>query len=570
MRRGAETTRRKMKRAGILPLTSLIHRGTYRVTLAVTTPNGATSRYFQDITVQNPETVYSGTTLYISDTTGDDTTGDGSESAPWKTWNKAMVELFASDGPRRVLFRRGEVYGVDTSGHFWRSRTGPFAIGAYGSGADPVIRNDGSKHSVLPLVNIHDLSISDISFTGHYNPTDGTGAHPMGLFPFQGVSNLTIYKNSFSNLGLTLYLNGSTDTDGNKSEHQFVVENEIRDWQDYAIFGQLYKGAILGNIIQQNENAVSGSEGKCGTCVPNYADHGPIRFSATRKSIISANNLFTNTGWSSNGLAHQPCIRIGTKGLADHAIISDNVLDGGFTMLAAVFANADVVPEESRILIERNLLTASSNTEAMIQSHLGGVTIRNNLFFKPNNGGHAIGTGTLNRVISFHSAPINIAENQDAPNEVYNNTVISVEETAGTRMKFLDIGDNSPKHYAIKNNLVFGPFVTASDATFLLWNQSATDSTLVSDYNLFFAPVSTSRFASRLGVDHGLASWKGQGFDTHSLNSNPELQNPSTGDGLLLNTSPAIDGGTEVTSVYDSLSGTLRPVGATYDIGARE
>ena len=84
--------------------------------------------------------------------TGSDS-NNGSQGAPFATFFHAMDMLFASAGPRTVLFRRGDTFGavwpdeVGVGSGFDATQSGyghsgPYLIGAYGDGTDnPKIQN---------------------------------------------------------------------------------------------------------------------------------------------------------------------------------------------------------------------------------------------------------------------------------------------------------------------------------------------------------------------------------------------------------------------------------------------
>lgn len=83
-------------------------------------------------------------TYYISYSTGNDSTGDGSIGTPWKTWDGADLDVTdALSAGDVVRFMRGdtwtgndaEVY-IDSSG----TAANPIVIEAYGAGADPILQ----------------------------------------------------------------------------------------------------------------------------------------------------------------------------------------------------------------------------------------------------------------------------------------------------------------------------------------------------------------------------------------------------------------------------------------------
>lgn len=75
------------------------------------------------------------TTHYFAQN-GNDTTGDGSESNPWKTLSKVSSVIAASSGNIACLLRRGDTWRELTTLAIDRSNV---ALGAYGTGSKPTI-----------------------------------------------------------------------------------------------------------------------------------------------------------------------------------------------------------------------------------------------------------------------------------------------------------------------------------------------------------------------------------------------------------------------------------------------
>jgi len=147
--------------------------GTYHVTLQLTQSAGEIRDYYQDVTVTDPETVYAGQTWYVA-TNGNDSNNGLSPGAPFQSVSRAMGALFASNGPRRVLFRRGDTWtmpaAVSASG-----RTGPYTIGAFGTGAKPVLR---ATHAGIGLdlnPSVSDVRIVDVDFLGPHPSASADG-----------------------------------------------------------------------------------------------------------------------------------------------------------------------------------------------------------------------------------------------------------------------------------------------------------------------------------------------------------------------------------------------------------
>ncbi|MBL8861147.1 MAG: hypothetical protein JNK02_03965 [Planctomycetes bacterium] len=145
--------------------------GEHRVGLQVKQADGTVHDYHQDITVLDPNVVYAGQTYYVS-LAGDDGNNGLSPGAPLRTISRAMTTLFASNGPRRVLFRRGDTWTF-ASTITATGREGPYTIGAYGTGASPVLRATHSGAGLDLRPSVRDVRIVDVDFTGpHPSPSD--------------------------------------------------------------------------------------------------------------------------------------------------------------------------------------------------------------------------------------------------------------------------------------------------------------------------------------------------------------------------------------------------------------
>src|SRR5690606_18434924 len=101
----------------------------------------------------------SGTTYYVSNSTGNDNNAGTSQSAPLKSVSKALSKAGANV---RILFKRGDSWSISTGGNV--TVAGPGIIGAYGSGNKPVIRTTGSAHAIKAAGS--DWRIMDLSFVG--------------------------------------------------------------------------------------------------------------------------------------------------------------------------------------------------------------------------------------------------------------------------------------------------------------------------------------------------------------------------------------------------------------------
>lgn len=532
--------------------------GSYTVSLEVSASDGSVASQQTVISVSDPDTDYAANTYCVS-TLDNFTACPTSNSANhFNSYQSAATFMngirFMNPMPAiRVLFHSGESFDVTTTTTL-RDISSPLLISTYDTGAAPVLQVDDASMAddsiILYVRDSDNISISGLKFQGNYDPVNGTGNHVQGIFLYEAVTNTTIFRNSFSALDVAVYPSGlSSSTSGKSSQHTMIVDNNISDWQDYGIFGVFgHLSTLMANTIKQNSAAISGAEGKCGSCTPNYPDHGPLRSGESYHLLIQYNDMFNNAGWSSAGLAHQPNIRLGTGGASVKSVVADNLLEGGFSMLSMTPANPGLASaaRQAEVIIERNRFTASSNTWQMIDMGLGGAVIRNNLFLKPDNGAPTIGTGTFEAAISYKVADDRTtAENLTYINRIYNNTLISLSLFNAPNLTLIEI-ENNFSLFEIYNNLLYLPYVDSANASngaggLIRWSYAGSISGLDSNNNLLYAPLN-SNFVWNNGAND-LLSWQTSGNDAQSIVLDPMLTDPVLFDASLLNNSPAIDAG---------------------------
>ncbi|MEL6267701.1 MAG: hypothetical protein AAFR52_19020, partial [Pseudomonadota bacterium] len=360
--------------------------GRYTVAVEVTIAPGRTARATTEVTITDPDKVFHGghTIVYSKD-------GNfrGAPPGAKRASNLARALDIAragrsAKGPRaRVLLRAGETTVIGKA-----LALPNIYLGRFGEGANPIITYAPErvpKHIFKLGERGRDgtgMSISSIDVRGLYDasnpamPPDPsihtTFAHTRAAMP-----HLTLYDIRTSGLRML----------GIKTHNMIVANSEFTNWYDY---GHLGGGvlAFMGNLIHQHPEAKLGPGAKernlPGT--PNFADHGPMRTSASRRMIISQNYLFSNTGWSGGGIvkwAHQPALRSGADaGKRAVEYIGENHLHGGATLYAATVHRGTKPTEEppSLIIMANNILEATYATGRFAQVGRSDFVMRNNLF----------------------------------------------------------------------------------------------------------------------------------------------------------------------------------------------
>lgn len=161
--------------------------GTYTVTLTVVAEDGTDSTDSLEFTVQN----YAPATITYVSGTGNDTTGNGSVSTPYRTLQKACEVQSGTGANKGIYLERGYTYtlaviGGDASRRTvlptdWSgTATQPFVIQAYGSGADPIVSAPDANGGGTPFAVFNQFQTFDwwtvqgIDWLGPYTWGDAT------------------------------------------------------------------------------------------------------------------------------------------------------------------------------------------------------------------------------------------------------------------------------------------------------------------------------------------------------------------------------------------------------------
>ena len=408
-------------------------------------------------------------------------------------WNDAIKQVLWSQRiPSRLLFKRGETFNASNTERF-HDRP-PYMIGAYGSGAAPIILNE-TTGATLRLYDALDFIVTDLDFRGSYDSSTGLGNRPNGLWIWDNSKRATIYQNKFSGFHLTLYGRPHPSEldliDPPNYGHHVYADNDVSGWHDYGYLGSGAKVAFVGNKVRQAENTITADEGKgdCSACPAEFSDHGPFRQNIlSSKFLIAQNDLFSNNGWTGAGFGIQAVIRLTNS--IDKAFITENRMEGGLDIAVQGPHNGNQVSTFENIVYDGNFMIAGENTDAFLGSATGDITARNNIFLKVPSGLRypGFGTSNLDRVIKFSNPEASLTA--DRLSHIYNNHVVALVNEAGfTQPSLIYIVDSpnpAPYRHVIKNNMVYMP-----SASEWIDNRGVPTPEIESDYNLFFSDNGT-------------------------------------------------------------------------------
>lgn len=506
----------------------------------------------------------SGLTFYVS-TSGNDQTGDGSQSNPWRTIQHAANNVQAGDTVNVLSGTYNESITIPSSGS---ATAGPIVFQGMDSGSGPAIV-DGtgltSPSTTNGLVNIDNQSYIAIQgFTIQNYTTSNVNAAPAGIFITGGGSNIQILSNHIQLItttakggncsvgqptttanafGLVIYGTSATPI-----SNLTISGNEINGLktgcsETVSVNGNVQNFTVSNNYIHDDNNigiAAIGYEG-VGPGGADRATNGEISGNTLANISVATNSSYGSTDYSADGI----------------------YVDGG-----------------TLITIERNLIhnvdvgieAASENPggETPGKEKSDYVTVRNNLVYFSNAVGITIGGYDSNSGGSDHITIVN--------NSLYNN---------GIKTQYAE-GEFQIQYYAtnniFENNILYD---ANSNISFLYSYVSYKTSPATVDYNLYY---------SKNGANNGNWQWNGSGSsedystfssyqkasgnDAHSIFANPlygqlpTLQAPTTGNFQLQAGSPAIDVGNAQLSPapYGAVDfgGNPRIVNGKIDMGAYE
>lgn len=439
--------------------------GSYNVKLFVTDGAENYSTSSVQVNVDDPDVVYAGADTLCYSKTGD-FMGCPMGARHFNDASDAFAAVRSDQ--TRILLRSGEETLFLSKPNF--RNLSDIQVGSFGEGAKPVLRIDASiEGSIFSPRDTNGLTIYGLEMRGDYDPTTGMGENynESGIRNVGFARNVTVFRNSFGGLANAMLWIDET-------EAVVVADNTITDWYDYGVFDSSPNmSAYIGNSIKQNPEALSGIGSKNRDMIPRWADHGPIRAAEVDTLIIAQNDMFSNTGWSSNGQAHQPTIRYNTSGTRDHfGIINRNRLEGGFSVVALETQNTRTTANEGSVIFERNILIGSENTTQMISLGYGGTTIMNNLAVMPNV------QNSFNPFRAFVKASDHPSSmtNSQSPIAIYHNSVVNLQDrnvfpfsvTEGFDFQsFLDV--------RFQRNLVYAPWVPNAEDFADYWPLDAND-----------------------------------------------------------------------------------------------
>jgi len=365
--------------------------GVYTVALTATDGKNTVSNSCAQIVVQDPNVVFSGTNTICVSASSLPVAGSGGCPAGASTAQQssfaAAISSYAKTG-KRVLFKRGDTFSAPTSAGI--SATGPGIIGAYGTGAKPVVQSTGN----VPLLTLSsqstptmkDWRIMDLYFDG----LSGSSAH--GLEEGGGFNQITCLRLDMRNVTSGFHTSGSVSDYYRSSGHRIHDEYSIVDSTvEFTPAG--YSAFVAGHYLSLMGNS--------------FGNGTPTRFPLIVKAVISNNTLFNAAATKELIKLHAPTTcdstvtsgcnytndtfplanvysndGVKTFGYSEDIIISDNKLQSGNVsdyMLTLGTQNGNSDERVRNLILERNWLIAGTGTQMVVGVMSRNVTVRNNI-----------------------------------------------------------------------------------------------------------------------------------------------------------------------------------------------
>ena len=442
--------------------------GTYTVTLTVT--NGVDNpTATATITVSNPDTVFSGLNTICVSVAALPVAGVGGcpagatvrQSGDWPT----IVNTSAAAG-KRVLLKRGEIF-TGAANSALLNKAGPGIIGAYGTGAKPVIRTTGITNSsnILRVSGISDdWRLMDLDIDGesdvHRNFLSG-----QGNFTLTRLLLLRIDAHDLGG-GIIIFTGASTPA---VPDQVFLVDSTITrikaELGSAGVEASFWSGRRMGVLGNTFDDTTQGA-----------AEH-LIRVQYADRAVFSYNLLRkAHTGKEMFAL-RAPCATgaCGPFGIGDPAatkfvVVSRNRIEtntyiGVQVDTAAINNLADAIIRD--VIFESNWYPTQPGGGPCMKIRAVRVTVRNeicDLTNAPGTTGFQVFGPTTGG--AYGSSDV----------WLYNNTVYS--GGAQTNMILTSLQSPPVNNLVIRNNLVYG---VKSTTTYVV--TGGTGSTFVQDTN---------------------------------------------------------------------------------------
>ena len=406
--------------------------GTYTVTLTVyhLAPNNILNMASttKTITVTDANTVFSGSnticiangTLPVAGVNGVPAGATCLNQSDWST-----IVGYMQTG-KRVLLKKGDAWTTAAAGNV--SQPGPGILGAYGSGAKPLITIGGNYQILNFTAGKNEWRLMDLEFTGSESGASLADNDQKNGISASQANHITLLRCYFHNLYLTALVQYC---------ESFSAFDSVFD-TSFATYGNMVAFLYQSPIVALVGNSFSNSP----------ITH-TLRLSGTAQAVIS-NNTVTNPGPTRQVLTVRGWEA--PTPFTQHVVVSDNKLSGGSGAGVAVYfgyVNAQTNEELRDVIFERNWVIGTTNDVAVTSRVSQNFTARNNIIDTQSNyaielsGGNAAGAPVISSAY------------------LYNNTLYKSSVVKSTFFSAILVG-SGVSGAVIKNNLSYGAGNTKS------------------------------------------------------------------------------------------------------------
>jgi hypothetical protein len=472
--------------------------------------------------------------------------GSGTVAAPYCAIQYALGAATAGTDIR--IQNSGKTYDETDTLSVSGTSTSPIYIEADNPSSPPTLTNTGNtgqQSYQMDLSNVSNVVVQNLKW-------DGTGANVAETaleIDCQGASSSTgvsVYNNTFTNWAASntttsysglgnyaIWLHGkssSVSCSGFKVVGNTIIGSRgdpIETW--FALGGTVVSnntisGTVCGLFNNQNPNA----EDIHIDCLDDSSTDGGI----TSNMVVQYNTMKDTSASCPFG--------IGSAGYQEFSGI--HVDDG----CSAGTINGNLVT---------NLSGTSTNTAHVgihIEQNAHGWLVENNVIHDITDA-NGQGKGILVDSYQGKAGANNLIYN----NTVYNNQLLGIQ---------FQLQNNIENNILYNNGIQIGSF-------------DNTETKVTVDYNTYY-DNNGGNHVGQISYSGGIANfenWKAacstaiaSTCDLHSINANPNMVSPSSGNFELSSGSPAIDAGTTLSQVPVDILGYSRPQSTNYSIGAYE
>jgi len=408
-------------------------------------------------------------------------------------WSPLSADAQQGTTPKAFFLKRGQDFNIGGGGF---GNLGSKYWGAWGTGADPILRTKGGADQVngaglgvdVTLIGTgsakdetQTLTVEGLDIVGEWDPVTETVDDP--TTPVRGTFGIRMSNNAWITAvrcrarghDVTFSSIASVSVQDAASSSFILWGCESTDFRDYGAFfsddnwGVMF--GIMGNLFMNDPAAASnfGIQGK----VDDRNTHAPFRSSAFWRSYVAQNDAVSRQGWSGPGA--QPCFRLMNEGwgyyptgfaeppkLVFWGNMTENGAGGVVGIAGLNHPELGLVrsPYPVNALLKQNImLTGWSNAEGMT-INFGGTTVIENVLIRGTV--NEVGIDTATQTVSFTTNSSNLAgfnpmdqrpnsdtsQNREHPIRRVGNTVIdrlpyTVEENSVGFQSLDNVGSES-------------------------------------------------------------------------------------------------------------------------------